>query len=129
MATLAHDLANSLVSGVSLHPSTTARNATTNGAAVDLGNGDGWLCSATLQVGTVTGTNPTFDGKIQESVDGTNNWTDIPGATFAQVTTADQYRMISFQRTKRYCRTVVTFGGTIPTADLASVIVQQKKQL
>src|SRR5947209_7146802 len=82
--------------------------------------GDG-RCFALQMVGTVGGTSPTLDGKIQESNDN-STWTDIPGATFTQVTASTSNQAITFDRTKRYVRYLGTIGGTSPSFAMAVVI-------
>ena len=126
MSTKLHDVANQMILGAGLPPQTIT--TTTNGSAADMINGDG-SCFAIQQVGTVSGTSPTLAGKIQESADGSTNWTDVASATFTQVTASNNYQCISFERTKRYLRYVGTVGGTTPSFTLAVVISQQKKQV
>ena len=125
MSTKLHDFANNAILGVGLPPQTVT--ASINGPSGDLLAGDA-RCFAVQQVGTVSGTSPTLDGKIQESTDG-STWTDIAGATFTQVTATGNYQAITFDRTKRYVRYVGTVGGTSPSFALAVVISEQKKQV
>jgi len=89
--------------------------ATANGIAVDTDRFDD--AQAILDVGAVTGTSPTLDTKFQESADGSSGWTDITGATIAQITTADQHKTlgINLRSVKRYIRAVATITGTSPT--------------
>lgn len=65
------------------------------------------------------GTNPTLDGKIQESADGSTGWTDITGATFTQVVDAVAIETIflSAKSTKGFIRYVGTVGGSSETFD------------
>lgn len=90
-----------------------------NGAAVDLSgylNDDHVEMAATLNVGTITGTQGTFAVKVQESDTTTSaDFTDIAGATFAGVTTATGGQTIFFNTGKRYIRLVETLGGTSPS--------------
>jgi len=125
MSTKIQDLANQIILGVGAPPQTAT--ATVNGTGGDLQAGDG-RCFAIQQVGTVSGTSPTLDGKIQESSDNAT-WTDIAGATFPTVTASNNYQAITFDRTKRYVRYVGTIGGTSPSYALAVVISEQKKQV
>jgi hypothetical protein len=125
MSTKLHDIASQMILGVGAAPQTAT--ATVNAPGGDLLAGDG-RCFAVQQVGAVTGTAPTLDGKIQESSDNTT-WTDIPGATFTQVTAANNYQAITFERTKRYLRYVGTIGGTSPSFALAVIVSEQKKQV
>lgn len=125
MSTKLHDFANNALLGIGLAPQTATSTATGSGG--DLLNGDG-RCFALQQVGAVSGTSPTLDGKIQESSDN-STWTDVSGATFTQVTASTNTQAITFDRTKRYVRYVGTIGGTSPSFALAVVISEQKKQL
>jgi hypothetical protein len=125
MSTKIQDIANEIILGVGLAPQTITTSS--NGSSGDMINGDG-PCFAIQQVGTVSGTNPTLAGKIQESADG-SSWSDISGATFTSVTASSNYQCINFERTKRYVRYVGTVGGTSPSFAVAVVISQQKKQI
>jgi hypothetical protein len=125
MSTKLQDLPHQAVLG-----GLTPRTATTTviGTAVDLVSADG-RCFAVQQVGTVSGTSPTLAGKVQESADGSTNWTDISGATFTTVSATDNVQAISFDRTLRYVRYVGTIGGTSPSFPVAVLIGEQKKQV
>src|SRR5438128_1060573 len=125
MSTKIQDFANQVILGVGAAPQTAT--STVTGTGGDLLAGDG-RCFALQQVGTVSGTTPTLDGKIQESSDN-STWTDIAGATFPQVTATGNYQAITFDRTKRYVRYLGTIAGTTPSFALAVVISEQKKQL
>jgi hypothetical protein len=125
MSTKLHDFANQAILGVGLTPQTVT--ATVNGPGGDLLAGDN-RCFAVQQVGAVSGTAPTLDGKIQESSDN-STWTDIAGAVFSTVTASTNTQAITFDRTKRYVRYVGTIGGTSPSFALAVVISEQKKQV
>jgi hypothetical protein len=126
MSTKIQDFANQVILGVGAAPQTAT--STVTGSSGDLLAGDG-RCFALQQVGAVSGTAPTLDGKIQESSDGSTNWTDITGATFTQVTATGNYQAITFDRSKRYVRYVGTIAGTTPSFALAVVLSEQKKQL
>ncbi len=126
MSTKLQDLPDQAILGGGLTPRTVT--TTVSGAAVDLLAGDG-RCFAIQQVGTVGGTSPTLAGKFQESADGSTNWTDIAGATFAVVSTTDNVQAISFDRTLRYVRYSGTVGGTSPSFPLAVIVSEQKKQV
>src|SRR5258706_15122417 len=126
MSTKLQDVANEIILGVGLAPQTLT--VTTNGGAGDMLVGDG-PCFAIQQIGTVSGTSPTLAGKIQESADGSTNWTDVSGATFTTVSASTNNQAISFDRTKRYLRYVATVGGTSPSFAVAVVVSQQKKQI
>jgi len=125
MSTKLHDIPNNAQINAALTPRVIT--TTTSSNSQDFQAGDG-RCCAIQQIGAVTGTSPSLAGKIQESSDGTN-WTDISGATFTAVTTADNVQSISFDRTKRYLRYVATLTGTSPNFQIAALIVEQKKQV
>lgn len=127
MSTCARDLASKL--SLSAAAGSPGDNTTTiTGTGVDLINADD-QCVAVQHVGTVSGTTPTLDGKIQESADNSTAWTDITGATFTQVTTSTHVQAITFQRTKRYVRYVGTIAGTSPQFALDALIGESKKQV
>ena len=63
--------------------------------------------------GTVTGTSPTLDLKIQESADGVSSFTDVQSGAISQFTTAGEKR-VRVRTTKPYVSVVGTVGGTTP---------------
>ena len=117
------DLVNMVVSGASFTPG--AQTTTANGTGVDLANGTE-STNAVLNVGTVTGTTPTLNVKMQESDDNTT-FLDIAGATFTQVTATTARQVIRFLRGKRYCRCVATIAGTTPSFAMGLDLFAQKK--
>lgn len=129
MTTWLNDLKNNIVladGSNSLQPA--SRTTTANGAGVDLSNADG-PCFALITVGTVSAgtTAPTLDVKLQESTASTGTYTDITGATVAQITTLDHAVAINFRRTKRFVRAVGTMGGTTPSVVYGVTVFGQKK--
>jgi hypothetical protein len=126
MSTKLQDFPHAAILGGGLTPRTVT--ASLNGSAVDLIAGDG-RCFAIQQVGAVSGTTPTLAGKLQESADGSTNWTDISGATFTTTSTTDNVQAIAFDRTLRYVRYVGTVAGTSPSFALAVIVSEQKKQI
>lgn len=101
-------------------PST--RTATVTGTGVDLApyaaTGDINI-KIVADVGTVTGTTPTLDIKIQDS-DDNSSFSDITGATFTQITATGAGAVEIHTRTaKRYIRAVGTIAGTTPSFPLA----------
>lgn len=114
--------ANSLTYSTLFAPD--VETSTITGSAVDtrgfVGN-----TKVTQDVGTVGGTSPTLDGKLQDSADGSTNWADISGATFTQVTASDDVQSISVETRahKRYIRYVGTIAGTSPTYDIGVSMV------
>jgi hypothetical protein len=69
---------------------------------------------AHLNVTAHAGTTPTLDIKFQDSPDGTT-FTDIASGAFTQVTTTDGKQRLVVNNVARYCRAVVTLGGTTPS--------------
>jgi hypothetical protein len=122
------DLKNNLQlanDGNSIKPQTAT--ATANGSGIDLNETDG-LAFGMINVGTVSGTAPTCDVKVQESSDN-SSFTDISGATFTQVTASNKTQLITFKRTKRYVRLVATIAGTSPSFAIAGQVFAFKKNV
>lgn len=96
--------------------------STVTGTGIDtMGYNDAMI---TLEVGTVSGTTPTLDGKIQESDVIGSGYTDIAGATFTQVVASNSSQSISIvglgtAPRKRFIRFIGTIAGTSPSYDLA----------
>ncbi len=65
-------------------------------------------------VGTVGGTGPTIDGKIQESSNG-SDWSDVVGGKFPRITGSDRTQHLTYYSTLRYNRFVGTIGGGNPS--------------
>lgn len=63
--------------------------------------------------GTISGTSPTLDVKIQGSNDNGSNWTDI--VSFTQVTTAAASEYKRFLAPFKQLRAVADVGGTSPS--------------
>ena len=91
--------------------------ATQTGTGVDT-LGYGGDAMVTLEVGTVSGTSPTLNVKIQES-DDNSSFSDITGATFTQVTATGNSQVLRITNLnstrKRYLRAVGTIAGTSPS--------------
>lgn len=77
-----------------------------NGTAVDFAGCSTKIYSR-LMVGAVTGTDPTLDVAFEES-DDNSSFTSVASANHTQVTASTANELISFTRTKRYVRPVVT---------------------
>ena len=131
MSTKINDLAHYVdVINASGTPAAKTASISGNTNGVDLGFDDG-NCFAIQDIGTVSGTTPTWSGKFQESNDNgvTDAWTDVTNGAFAQVTASNNTQVITFQRTKRWLSYVGTIGGTsTPTFGLDVLILQQRKQ-
>src|SRR5262245_15878765 len=112
MSTKISDFANNALLATGSAPA--AQTTTVTGTGQDFISGDD-QCFAIQQVGVVSGTTPTLDGKIQESDTLGGTYTDIAGATFTQVTASTNLQTINFRRSKRFLRYVGTIGGTTPS--------------
>lgn len=103
-----------------------AKTSTVTGSAVDL---IGYIGKAVViqNVGTVSGTSPTLDGKIQDSDDGSTGWADVSGVTFTQVTASNSFQqaVIDTRATKRYVRYVGTIAGTTPSFTMGVELIGQ----
>jgi hypothetical protein len=97
-------------------------SANASGSSVDLSSNVGNLVSAILVVGNAAGTTPTLDIIMQESTNGSANWTAITGASFTQVTTSNQVQVIGFKPTTRYVRCTGTTGGTNPVFETTVLV-------
>lgn len=107
---------------VALSPSN-ARTATVTGSWIDARAYVGDII-ITQDVGTVSGTTPTLDGKIQSASDsGGTGAADLTGATFTQVTasTNNQKITISANAVQGWIRYVGTIAGTTPSFNVSVV--------
>lgn len=91
--------------------------ATTTGSAVDT---KGYNSAAViLEVGTVSGTTPTLDVKLQECATSGGTYTDVPGAVFTQVIATGSSQILRIEdlgvTRKRYLKAVGTIAGTTPS--------------
>lgn len=88
------------------------RTSTVTESGVDLRDYVGGY-EITQDVGVVSGTSPTLDGKIQDSADN-SAFADVSGATFTQVTATNNIQSIRIDvdAVRRYIRYVGTIGGT-----------------
>ena len=93
-----------------------------SGASVNLSSDVANIVSAILVVGNAAGTSPTMDIKLQESTDGSTNWTDVTNGAFTQVTTSNKVQVLPFKPTKQYVRCTGTVGGTSPVLETTVLI-------
>src|SRR5262249_38626087 len=103
-------------------------SANLQGTPIDMSNATGPL-NAVLQVGTAAGSALTLDVKMQaNTTSATTGFTDIPGATFTQVTTSGgrQTLLFNLPAGNRYVRCTGTCG-TLTGAMLFCDIWAQKK--
>lgn len=108
MSTKIQDLNSNCLLQPALYPVT--QSGALTGTSQDMIAGSN-RCFAIQMVGAVN-TLTTWDVKVQESNDGSTNWTDVSGAAFATVTAASNTQCITFDRTKRYLRAFGTLVGT-----------------
>jgi hypothetical protein len=125
MSTALHDVAAAAFLVPAVFPGT--RTAPVTGPALDMLSGDG-PCFAVQQVGGLAD-DTTLTGGLEESATGTGGWSAIPGATFAQVGSANNVQVCRFTRTQRYVRYVGTLTGETPSVELAVLVGQQTKTL
>ncbi len=106
-----------------------ARTSTVTATGVDIRGYKGGLIVQQL-VGTVSGTSPTLDGKLQQSSDN-STWSDISGATFTQVTASDSFQKIGIDasQTGGYIRYVGTIAGTTPSFTMGVVLLGCKERV
>jgi len=106
-----------------------ARTATGNGTGVDVSQYHGRL-KVTQEIGTVSGTSPTCDTKIQDS-DDDSSYADVSGLTFTQVTAQNNSQSIAVdtRKVRKFIRAVHTIGGTSPSFTSAVLVIGQKKNL
>ena len=96
-------------------------SANLSGSSVDLASNAANIVSAILVCGNAAGTTPTMDAKIQESTDGSSNWTDVTGG--AQTTLpgdTDDNKFLIWNRKNvsgaaRYYRVVLTTSAAANT--------------
>ena len=74
----AGDISNGYLYGPTLLGNTTGvtTDASAQGSTVDIGLGAGSIVTVVAVVGGITGTSPTLTLKMQESTDGSSNFTD-----------------------------------------------------
>jgi hypothetical protein len=101
VANFVGDLSQQIVSGSLFATSTgVSTDANAAGASVDLASNVGNIITAVQVVGGLAGTGtPTLTSKVQESTDGTNNWTDVTGGGFTAVTTTSNVQAIGIKPT------------------------------
>lgn len=104
-----------------------ARTATVTGTGFDA---SAYIGNITFiqAIGTVSGTSPTLNGKIQDSADD-SSYTDVSGATFTEVTasTSLQTLNVDSRSVRQYVRYVGTIAGTSPVFNSAVLAIGQKQ--
>lgn len=112
-------------------PVALAAAAVTDGTGVDVSDFQGVVkvhLNSTAMGGTVT---PTGATKLQHSVDNTNNWEDVVGGAFADVTTvaSSQELMFNADKLRKYVRVRSTITGTNPTQTFSVVMAGVKQSV
>jgi hypothetical protein len=105
-------LANHLIPVAANTGDTGAKVASGNGATLTNTAAKG--ISATINIGTVTGTTPTAVFKIQYSNDAGTTWLDLPNATTATITTTGVFGITVYPA-------ITTAAGTATTGSVALV--------
>lgn len=86
--------------------------------------------AAELRVFSATGTTPTLACKVQQSTDLGTTWTDVPGWTFATVTTYNNVQRLNLPKQQSLgaqLRTVSTVTGTNPVITALLVVARGVK--
>lgn len=104
-----------------------ARAASANGAGVDVRDYHG-RGKIVLSTGTVTGTSPTQDVKIQDSADNSTFADLSPALAFTQQTAAGKQELqVDLDTVRRYIRAVTTIAGTSPSFPSAVILTARKQ--
>lgn len=105
------------------------RTATFSSGWLDIRDYEGQIAIGQA-VGTVTGTSPTLDGKIEDADDisGTGA-ADLSAASFGQVTTSSnmQKLVLDAGRSRGFIRYTGTIGGTSPSFPMAVLLMGRRK--
>lgn len=99
------------------------RTSTTTGSGIDIQAARGSL--AVILASTAMSSGDTNDVKLQDSADNSTDWTDIPGASFTQITAAAasvQKIAVQADVVRRYIRAVSTYGGDGTPSSTFSVV-------
>jgi hypothetical protein len=97
------------------HSNIAAKTSTFNATGVDVSDYTGPILVA-QNVGVVSGTTPTLDGKLMDSADD-SSYADVSGAAFTQVTTSNslQTLVVDARAVRKYLRYTGTIAGTTPS--------------
>jgi hypothetical protein len=119
---------NSEVSCMELQQSADKTTTFTTGY-IDLLGYEGDL-KITLDIGTVSGTSPTLDVKIQDSADHSSFADLSPAWAFAQQNaSAVVHKGLDVRSCRRYIQAVCTIGGTTPHFNMCLLAYGQKQTL
>ncbi len=110
----------------SAHSNIAARTSTVTATGVDVSDYIGSI-AIVQDVGTVSGTTPTLDGKLQDSADD-SSYADVSGASFTQVTASNSKQVIHVdtRALRKYVRYVGTIDGTTPSFAMGVSIIGLK---
>lgn len=122
------DLKNELTYTELLPPA--SQTVTLNGAGVDLQKVAPQTAAVELHVGTVTGTTPTLNVKIQDSADNSTFADLATPIAFAQIVAAQTpiTVQVDTRLVRRYIRAVATIAGTSPVFPCSAVLIAQKER-
>ena len=111
------------------HVAIAAKTSTVTATGLDISGYAGGLVLI-QNVGVVSGTSPTLDGKWQSSPDD-STYTDISGATYTQVTATTSSQKVGFdvRAAAKYIRYVGTITGTSPSFTMGVQILGQKERV
>jgi len=105
-----------------------AKTTTVTGTGVDMSGTDD-VIGLVQTVGTVSGTTPTLDGKLQESSDNSTYTDCVPcDAALVQVVASTSLQVATYQRSKKHVRYVGTITGTTPSFALVANVFGTKKK-
>ncbi len=102
------------------------------GSSLDLQGYQGKV-RITLNIGTVTGTSPTLDIKVQDSADNATFADVSPAVAFAQkvsgsANTNDSI-VVDTRAVRRYIKLYGTVGGTTPSFTVSALAIGQKQTI
>lgn len=122
-----NDLASQLT--LTSHVDIAAKTSTVTATGMDVSGYRGSLI-VMQNVGAVSGTSPTLDGKWQKSSDN-SSWSDISGATYTQVTASNSTQAISLniREGAKYIRYVGTIAGTTPSFTMGVTVQGMKERV
>ncbi len=130
-ATFLPDLANAGLIGYSVAPQTISSATTVNGTGVDCLNGDGPVYGI-FTTGNCGDGSTVITCFLEESVDNSNAWTAITGASSVLAASATANDNLAFvvassgNRSKRYVRANVTTLGGTPSVIISGCILTRK---
>jgi hypothetical protein len=130
MAQLLIDLSNGIYTANALLPQTLTASA--QGSSLDMSDCE-YLTNAIVQLGAFGAGQTSITVQIEQSADGSTNWTTIGGVAdqssmVCTATTSNQQILLKGIRTQRYARAnAITVTGTTPSAAASVEIVAQQK--